>query len=139
MFDRKYVIEALENCSAPDGKCKNCPYVQCESFECSKSKYPDDLVREAIKLLKEQEPRVLTLDEIKKLQSLRDGAVWLEVWRGVAFPALPEILLSNITYFVAIPFNHYRSWVEDEYYGKTWRCWSSRPTKQQMEAVKWDD
>lgn len=90
-------------------------------------------------LLKAQEPRVLTLEEVKRLQSLKDGAVWLEMWRGAVFPALPEILLSNISYFVAIPFNGYRSWVENEYYNKTWRCWSSRPTKEQMEEAKWDD
>jgi len=90
-------------------------------------------------ILKKQEPRVLTLDEVKGLQSLKDGAVWLEMWRGTAFPALPEMLLSHISYFVAIPFNSYRGWVRNEYYGKTWRCWSSRPTKQQMEEVKWDD
>lgn len=90
-------------------------------------------------ILKKQEPRILTLEEVKNLQSLKDGAVWLEMWRGAVFPALPEILLSNISYFVAIPFNSYRSWVEDEYYNKTWRCWSSRPTKQQMEEAKWDD
>lgn len=70
-------------------------------------------------LLKAQEPRVLTLEEVKKLQSLKDGAVWIETFGGAVFPALPEILASHISYFVAIPFNNYRSWVENEYYGKT--------------------
>lgn len=90
-------------------------------------------------MLKTQEPRVLTLDEVKGLQSLKDGAVWIETLGGAMFPALPEISMSHISYFVAIPFNSYRSWVEDEYYNKTWRCWTFRPTKEQMEEVKWDD
>ena len=90
-------------------------------------------------ILKKQEPRILTLEEVKNLQSLKDGAIWLEMWRGAVFPALPEMLLSNISYFVAIPFDDYRGWVRNEYYGKTWRCWSSRPTKEQMEEVKWND
>lgn len=90
-------------------------------------------------LLKRQEPRVLTLEEVKKLQSLRDGAVWLETWSGVVYPVLPEMSLQNVTYFVAIPFTTYRSWVENEYYGKTWRCWSSRPTDEQREAVPWTE
>lgn len=90
-------------------------------------------------LLKEQEPRVLTLEEVKRLQSLRDGAVWLESWSGVVYPVLPEMSLPNITYFVAIPFNAYRSWVENEYYSKTWRCWSARPTDELREAVQWQE
>ena len=93
----------------------------------------------AVKALEAQEPRVLMLEEVKGLQSLKDGAIWLEMWRDTAFPAFPEMLLSHISYFVAIPFNGYRGWVRNEYYGKTWRCWSSRPTKEQMEEAKWDD
>ena len=27
-------------------------------------------------------------------------------------------------------------WRSDEY-GKTWRCWTSRPTDEQMEATPW--
>lgn len=100
----------------------------------------DDLIDAfelAVKALDETEPRVLTLEEVKRLQSLRDGAVWLESWSGVVYPVLPEMSLPNITYFVAIPFNAYRSWVENEYYSKTWRCWSARPTDEQREAVPW--
>lgn len=89
-------------------------------------------------LLKEQEPRVMTLDEVKNLRSLHDGAVWLEVLSGL-FPALPEICMPNITFFVAIPFDHYRGYFDNEYYGKTWRCWTARPTNEQRGAVKWND
>lgn len=88
--------------------------------------------------LQKQEPRVMTLDEVKKLQSLHDGAVWIEASSGL-FPALPEICMSNITFFVAIPLNNYRKYFENEYYGKTWRCWTARPTNEQRKAVKWDD
>ena len=101
--------------------------------------YIDQIKEEVETLLKEQEPRVLTLEEIKKLQSLRDGAIWLETFEdNVVYPALPEISLQNVTYLVAIPFRDYRDWLNNEYYGKTWRCWTSHPTKEQREATPWE-
>lgn len=96
-----------------------------------------DYVFDALKMLKEQEPRVLTLEEVKKLQSIYDGAVWLETCAGILFPVLPEMSLPRSTFFVAIPFVGYRSWTDNEYYGKTWRLWSSRPTDEQRGAVPW--
>lgn len=88
-------------------------------------------------LLIVQQPRVLTLEEVRKLQSLRDGAVWLEVGTGL-MPALPEMAMPDITFFVAIPLMNYHSYCENEFYGKTWRCWTARPTDEQRKAVKWD-
>lgn len=93
--------------------------------------------RAIIRMLKEQEPRIMTLDEVKNLRSLYDGAVWLEALSGL-FPVLPEICMPNITFFVAIPFDHYHGYFDNKYYGKTWRCWTARPTHEQMEATKWD-
>lgn len=29
--------------------------------------------------------------------------------------------------------------MENEYYGKTWRCWSAKPTEEQREATPWQD
>lgn len=89
-------------------------------------------------LLKAQEPRVLTLEEVKKLRSLYDGAVWLETCADILFPVLPEMSLQGSTFYVAIPFVGYHSWGDNKYYGKTWRCWSSRPTDEQREAVPWE-
>lgn len=34
--------------------------------------------------------------------------------------------------------DEYRYFAEDEY-GKTWRCWSRRPTDEERKAAKWDD
>ena len=93
--------------------------------------------RAIARLLKEQEPRVMTLEEVRHLRSLYDGAVWLEALSGL-FPALPEICMSNITFFVAIPLSNYRGYFDNEYYGKTWRCWTARPTDEQRRAVKWE-
>ena len=90
-------------------------------------------------LLKDQEPLVLTLEEVKKLQSIRDGAIWLEIFGNGLFPALPEFSNKSLTFFVAILFDGYRSVFENDWYGKTWRCWSSRPTDEQREAMPWQE
>ena len=139
MNDREKIIAALENCSDPAGKCRDCPYEECERFEKSISEYPDELIRKAVELLKEQEPRVMTLEEVKKLQSIRDGAIWMEIFGNGLFPALPEFSNKSLTFFVAILFDGYRSVFENDWYGKTWRCWSSRPTDEQRGAVPWTE
>ena len=62
----------------------------------------------------------------------------LEALSGL-FPALPEICMLNTTFFVAIPLNNYRGHFDNKYYGKTWRCWTARPTDEQREAAKWNE
>ena len=96
-----------------------------------------DYVFDALKMLKDQEPRVLTLEEVKKLQYIRDGAIWLELFCNGLFPTFPEFSNKSLTFFVAILFDGYRSVFENDWYGKTWRCWSSRPTDEQREATPW--
>ena len=89
-------------------------------------------------LLTAQQPRVLTLEEVRKLQSLRDGAIWLEVGKGM-FPALPEMAMPELMFFIAIPPTNYKTYCEWEWYNKTWRCWSAQPTEEQREATPWDE
>lgn len=127
MIDRESVIRELTQHIA------RADYIETDWMDCVSV----PMLRGALELLKEQGPRVLTQEEVKRLQSLKDGAVWIETFGGAVFPALPEISASHISYFVAIPFNNYRSWVENEYYGKTWRCWSARQTDEQKEATPW--
>ena len=97
-------------------------------------KYAED----ALELLKAQEPRVMTLEDLQKIASIRDGAVWLETGAGL-MPAFMEFAMKDITFFVAVPLTGYRQFFENDWYGKTWRCWTSRPTDEQRQAVKWDD
>lgn len=82
------------------------------------------------------EPRVMTLEELQKIASIRDGAVWLEQGPGL-MPAFMEFAMKDITFFVAVPLTGYRQFFENDWYGKTWRCWTSRPTNEQREAVPW--
>ena len=89
--------------------------------------------------MKDNELRVLTLEEVKKLQYIRDGAIWLELFCNGLFPTFPEFSNKSLTFFVAIPFDGYRSVFENDWYGKTWRCWSARPTDEQREATPWTE
>lgn len=86
-------------------------------------------------VLKAQEPRVLTLDNLEE-----DEPYWLEQRRLFG----EYVLLNHIEQDAKVPYAFFvRSYghisFEVESYGKTWRCWSSRPTKKQMEVMPWMD
>lgn len=92
---------------------------------------------EIIDLLKAQEPRVISYDEIENYEVLwlevldvntEDGlAPWVKTKSGHWFSPLlcsdaqPEMILAT----------------SDEY-GKICRCWTSRPTDKQRKEVKWN-
>lgn len=91
---------------------------------------------DAIAMLKEQEPRVIAFQEIDNFEVLwlevrgvdtEEGlAPWVKTKRGRWFSPLvcgerePDLLLCS-----------------PEYYGRYGRCWTSRPTDEQREAVEW--
>ena len=73
MPDKEKAIRGLECClriNAPNG-CSECPYA---AGNC------DEVLRDAISLLKEQEPRVMTLEEVVENSELR--VVWVERRNG---------------------------------------------------------
>ena len=135
MDEREGVIYDIERCicRAPDA-CRDC------------SKYSDDstvircmeeLLKDALALLKAQEPRVMTLEEVLEQNwdycYLEYDAVRgreAQIFSGgrhrltcVTWPSITSMRLSP----------------GDKEYGKRWRCWTSRPTDEQREAVKWND
>ena len=90
---------------------------------------------EAVRLLKEQEPRVMTADEVQP-----DELVWIEVPQSdEIWPALlrREDWFDDPTW--AMRGYALAGYYRDEGYGRDWRCWTARPTDEQREAVKWDD
>lgn len=87
----------------------------------------------AIEALTTQEPRVLTLDDLEE-----DEPYWLEQRRLFG----EYVLLNHIEWDARIPYAFFvesygHTSFETESYGKIWRCWSSRPTKKQMEVISW--
>ena len=84
-------------------------------------------------LLKEQEPRVLTADELQP-----DVLVWIEVPQsGEIWPAL--LRKTDWLGYPAWAMRGYAlaAYYPQDEYGSYWRCWSARPTEEQREAVDW--
>lgn len=156
MADREKVIKGLEHCRQYGTLCgkdcsgvfsytdnyedivksgehrHDCPYGKC------KTGCVVTLVDDALALLKEQEPRVMDADEIVLST---DPSKWLWVERkgdycAEAFKAGKTI--SGLISFDSETPGAFLYCERPDEYGKTWRCWSSRPTDEQREAVKWE-
>lgn len=86
-------------------------------------------------LMKEQEPRVLTLKEV---QNDCPDYVYIE-WNGYCICCIKDEGESNksVGYFVyGIEGDYFQFlWYT---YGVIWRCWTAMPTDEQRKAVKWE-
>lgn len=142
MADREMVIKGMECCLPPhDPDCNLCPYDSID-LRC-RAKLRDDIMM----LLKAQEPKFMTLEEVIAHYSLSPVFVddfgaqedyyediqplyfefphqeedsWIVHWRGYAHVA-----------------RYLGEWKHS--YNKKWRCWTAKPTDEQRKAVKWDD
>ena len=131
MDDRENVVKGLEQFKA-DLKpfCGN--HADWEKFDAGLS------------MLKEQEPRVLQIKEMAFLEI----AVFIETngeleGKGTdLFLAIPYIyaVSQNMLYgYIAFVDGNTDVYdLEAIHYGKRWRCWTSRPTDEQRNAVKWE-
>jgi hypothetical protein len=91
-------------------------------------------VNELIALLKAQEPRVMTLEEI------REGEVcWFDCpGNFILRPVICNMYDRGDSSYLNFIWQHGNfSWKICEY-GRTWRCWTSRPTDAQREATPWE-
>jgi len=131
MADREKVIKGLECCILRDpddhARCSQCSY---------ESSCVNRLKMDALSLLKAQEPRVMNADEIV-LSAEPSGWLWLEMKNGHC----GEAFKAGRTISGMINFGNgfeslFSSFLPKEY-GKTWRCWTSRPTDEQREAIPW--
>lgn len=88
-----------------------------------------------------QEPRVMYAAEVS---ARPEGTVlWVEERQGVTwnlFPLEIDIISTHpdtgTPYLFFITYHDVRKF-EFEEYNKTWRCWTSRPTKAKREAEPW--
>lgn len=107
-------------------------------------------ITDADRMLKGQELRLLTLDEVKaigtqnynQMQDENTRFIWSEEEYAlhIAKPTYYDFGLEDseeepiYLYYIGTDFfNHF----DQNTYGKTWRCWSAKPTDEQREAVKW--
>lgn len=127
MADPENVIKGLELCDYQDGmpQCDSCPY---DGKDCW-----NRLKRDALSLLKAQEPRVMTLEEVKKA----DDPVFFETQSGVIYDWAIRCTANEKHVFLTIRNSTMQAYRIDRY-GVSWRCWTSRPTDEQRKAVKWD-
>lgn len=126
------VIKGLE-CLAKQhgivGVCEpeNCPYGDLHT--CA-----NVIARDAIALLKAREPRVMTLEEVKMLDS---DYYYLESMRSPGKELREIVGAYGLTCVTWPSITWARQTMGDSGYRKTWRCWSSRPTDAQREATPW--
>ena len=88
-----------------------------------------DEARDALELLKEQEPRVLTLEEV-----LKANPVWFET-HGLLLPAIIDHEESKAGDCVIVFGEFDGSYYPINRYNKKWRCWTARPTDEQREGI----
>jgi hypothetical protein len=100
---------------------------------------------DVLELLKAQEPRVLTLEEVRSKQT-KAIPVWKEtksknkaLYAGwvLAYEVQTGQGITGDCLGMAEPSGR-MVWYKLSDYGKTWRCWNKRPTEEQREAVKWN-
>ena len=143
---REKVIKAFEFClmspsekEIADDICshEDCPYYR----EYNGGKCISAAVSDALALLKAQEPRVMTYDELNKLHA--DDVIWLEdIDKAEVIPAIvcgaPDYssVLDAVELCAYYRNKYIRAITKD--YLERWRCWTSRPTDAQREAVKWE-
>ena len=128
MMNLDDTIKAFQCCIQKPPDCANCPEqgpglgIECRN----------DVKASVLLWLKAQEPRVMTLEEL-----VRDNVVYLEDFDKES--TVPGIYCDghNGERAFATKMNGYL-FVKDDDYGVRWRCWTSRPTDAQREAVKWE-
>lgn len=104
-----------------------------------------DALTKAIEVLTEQEPRVLTLEEVIKHYSLPpvfvdDLSAQEDYLQDIA-PLYFDFPLCDSWAVHWRGYQSVRKYIDDwkTSYGLNWRCWTSRPTDEQREAVQWQE
>ncbi len=141
-YERQKTLAGMDACT-DYRDCKECPY---------DAEYDGQvgcmfaLIKDMAEMIDEQapEPRVLTLEELAAAQKT---PVWRETKRThkdlyngwmLAYDIQRGQGITGTRQGMTEP-NGRVGWCKLDDYGKTWRCWTSRPTDAQREAVKWDD
>lgn len=135
-MQREKVIYALRcRGNGSPSTCSECSYYNSEPCCCNLIY----IIKDALVLLEEQEARVMTLEEARETLHNEDFVYFIEdidVKMLVGFRAGEDYLsLSNGDYMNLDDLDEGGS-LEAEY-GKTFRFWTSRPSKEQMKNAPW--
>lgn len=121
--DRGKTIKAIEICYTLGHNCTECPLFS--EDDCN-----DKLMRDALSLLKEQEPRVMTKEEIIGW----DGYIWLE-FNGMK--AMKTVLIDHGMTREPFRGDYPTKELSWGIFQETWRAWTAKPTKEQREKEPW--
>ena len=142
MIDLEKTMKGLECCN-DDIMCPDeCPYKDIFDLD---GDCREELVHDALGLLKIHYPRVMGITEITEgHNALKEGCVWLETKFGalapvfVQFPYKGKIRMYSPYYHPAKDTEINETWWPIENYKKIWRCWTFRPTDKQREETPWE-
>ena len=89
-----------------------------------------DTMKDALALLKEQEPRVMKIGDVRN---------WVNSDRVTREPIVIEIRSGVCAWIIDDEVRELpgEANLSSDLYGKTWRCWTSRPTDEVREATPW--
>lgn len=124
-------LACLSNPFVQDADERDCEHCSYDSASCFL-----DITSDALSLLKAQEPRVMTLDEV---EALPYGYVLIETDKKDSLHWVDALLFCKNTNF-SFDFITLegRARLLGTAYNMEWRCWTARPTDEQREAVKWE-
>ena len=121
-----------------------CPY---RNYGCALDFNPPIYKRneeKIIALLKEQEPRVLTLEDLDIIYNAEKTHVWPFNWPPYLWMRVnPDVRLTSGYWIcwrdIMYSLENNSPFYARENYGKAWMIWTKKPTDEQRKAVKWDD
>ena len=124
------VIKGLECCAAMSGdECRKCPY----SAECRDTDLPygmPHLAADALVLLKAQEPRLITVKDFENNPNVDHNEslpAWIEYKRD-----------EDWSEYWEDQSDEWGICRKDSIIYKSMRYWTSRPSKEEMEAIPWN-
>lgn len=139
MINREKIIKGLR-CLISMSDCTLCPYSHNKQQEYCLY----DIREDVVELLKEREPRVMTLDELKQFEG---SPCWFEshgTYMGKEgfwiIPAMFRMFSAGMIMSYTFVLNGAGDCSELglSAYNKAWRCWTAKPTDEQRQAVTWE-
>lgn len=132
MPDREKVITALQHCI--EKPCHtNCPYFSSDDPTQAYCLF-NRIMPDALALLKEQEPRVMTYEEIKDNLGVPVWVEYADDENGNGYGVPTSDLEAYIMIFGANAYCAHNA----RSHNIKWRCWTFRPTPEQMRDTKWE-
>jgi len=127
-MNREEIVKGIKGCvGAYYGfRCGECPYGPYSS-DCVKR-----LHRDVERLIEAQTPRVMTLDELsEKTDVFFESLVYKTIDPALSNGSYDDGTVGLMT------LEDELFYMDEADYGINWRCWTSRPTDEQRQAVKW--